>query len=435
VAAVTAVVLDESKPGSGWRNWLRPQDAAWVLLFAALAAVSPQRSAPEIEMLAALAALRVAGGRAAWFATRRGARTLAGLELLLGFLLIGVTGGLASAYYPILLLPVVGAATTMGGRGAAAVTALACLAILVFIPWAVALGYTLSAQQIAESFLNLIFLPVVGFLTWQLADANRKLAQRSQQAAEQLGEANRNLQEAEAAVRRSERLAALGQLAAGLAHELRNPMGTMKASAELLGRQLSAPGGPNPEIAGELAGFIATEVDRANSLITRFLDFARPLQLRRQPLDLNELVDRAVLRCEREKPASAGRIHKNPAANLKAVSMDAELLERALLNLLVNALEASPPGATVTVKTVALGDAAEIAVIDRGSGIRPADLEQVFNPFFTTKPEGVGLGLAIVAKIVDEHGGRIEVSSEEGRGSIFRVVLPWDVVSASGKIS
>jgi signal transduction histidine kinase len=431
---MTAAGQEEGKPAAGWRSWVRPQDAAWILLFAALAAVSPQRSAPEIEMLAALAALRVAGGRAAWFATRRGARTMAGLELLLGFLLIGVTGGIASAYYPILLLPVVGAATTMGGRGTTLVTALACLAILVFIPWAMALGYALSAHQIAGSVLNLIFLPVVGFLTWQLADANRTLAQRSQQAAEQLGEASRNLHEAEAAVRRSERLAALGQLAAGLAHELRNPMGTMKASAELLGKQLNAPGGPDPQISRELAGFIAAEVDRANSLITRFLEFARPVQLRRQPLDLNELIDRAVLRCEREMPAAAGRIHKNPAANLRAVSIDAELFERALLNLLANALEASPAGANVTVKTLALADAAEIAVIDRGAGIRPADLEQIFNPFFTTKPDGVGLGLAIVAKIVDEHGGRIEVASEEGRGSIFRVVLPWDGLSVSGKI-
>jgi signal transduction histidine kinase len=93
-------------------------------------------------------------------------------------------------------------------------------------------------------------------------------------------------------------------------------------------------------------------------------------------------------------------------------------------NLVLNAVQATPAGGTVTVKTRAAGSAAEIAVIDRGAGIEPKHLETIFNPFFTTKPAGVGLGLAIVAKIVDEHGGNIAVESEPGKGSVFRVLLP-----------
>src|SRR5690606_14340683 len=112
---------------------------------------------------------------------------------------------------------------------------------------------------------RVIFLPVVAFLTQQLAAANRVEAKKYQAAAEQLEEATRSLQVAEAAVRRSERLAALGQLTAGLAHELRNPLGTMRASAEMLTKRV----GQQDEIAGELAGFISSEVDRTNSLITR----------------------------------------------------------------------------------------------------------------------------------------------------------------------
>jgi signal transduction histidine kinase len=99
-------------------------------------------------------------------------------------------------------------------------------------------------------------------------------------------------------------------------------------------------------------------------------------------------------------------------------------MERVFYNLVLNAGKATVPGGTVTVKTRAASGAAEIAVIDRGSGIEPKHLDAIFNPFFTTKPAGVGLGLAIVAKIVDEHGGKIAVESEPGKGSIFRVLLP-----------
>ncbi len=103
---------------------------------------------------------------------------------------------------------------------------------------------------------------------------------------------------------------------------------------------------------------------------------------------------------------------------------DAELMERVFYNLILNAAQASSEGGTVTVKTRSAGGTAEVAVIDRGSGIESGNLKNIFNPFFTTKPSGVGLGLAIVFKIVDEHGGKITVESEAGKGSIFRVLLP-----------
>jgi signal transduction histidine kinase len=99
-------------------------------------------------------------------------------------------------------------------------------------------------------------------------------------------------------------------------------------------------------------------------------------------------------------------------------------MERVFYNLLLNAAQATPAGGAVTVKTRAASSTAEISVIDRGCGIAPDTLSSIFNPFFTTKPEGVGLGLAIVAKIVDEHGGKITVDTEQGRGSVFRVLLP-----------
>jgi signal transduction histidine kinase len=218
-------------------------------------------------------------------------------------------------------------------------------------------------------------------------------------------------------------LAALGQLSAGLAHELRNPLGTIKGSAEMLAKSVSA----ENEVAREVAGFIASEVDRANSLITRFLQFARPLQVRLERADLAHTLDRAIAEVEREAPGIS--IYRNYAPEIPPFPFDAELMERVFYNLALNAAQATVPGGAVTVKTRAAGGRAEIAVIDRGVGIDPKQADSIFNPFFTTKPQGVGLGLAIVAKIVDEHGGKIAVESEPGKGSVFRVLLPMERAS------
>ena len=121
-------------------------------------------------------------------------------------------------------------------------------------------------------------------------------------------------------------------------------------------------------------------------------------------------------------------IYKNYSPDIPPFLFDRQLIERVLYNLLLNAAQASPPQGSVTVKTRqvgdTVGDTVEIDVIDRGSGIAPKDRESIFNPFFTTKSSGVGLGLAIVSKIVDEHGGQITVESEPGAGSVFRVFLP-----------
>jgi signal transduction histidine kinase len=273
---------------------------------------------------------------------------------------------------------------------------------------------------VKELLLRVALLPVVGLLTHQLAEANRVKARNYQAVAEQLAEANRNLQEAEAAVRRADRLAALGQLTAGLAHELRNPMSTIRTSAEMLMKNL--PG--DNELARELAGYIGSEVDRTNSLISRFLDFARPLRLRLENNDLASCIDRAVSQVEKQTSQAEVAIFKNYSPDVRPFYFDAELLERVFYNLLLNAVQASPPKSAVTVKTRQLDGDVEISIIDRGSGIEPKHLENIFNPFFTTKHDGVGLGLAIVSKVVDEHGGHIQVDSRPGEGSVFGVYLP-----------
>ncbi|MBC8165357.1 MAG: hypothetical protein H7Y20_05730 [Bryobacteraceae bacterium] len=400
------------------KRWIRAQDIAWLLLFLALA-IAGKSKLPEIGILLCLGLLQTIEPRVPFFATDRGRIFPVVTKLGLTYLLIGWTGGISSTYYVILLLPVVAAATTLDLPAVFGTTILACfsyLSFLLYVDWS---RYELTPEAVGEVGLRVVFLPVVALLTQQLAQENRVAARRYQTAASELEAANRNVQAAEATLRRTERLAALGQLTAGLAHELRNPLGTMRASAEMLTRSVPQ----DNAIAREMAGFISAEVDRTNSLITRFLEFARPVRLHIERTDLTAVIDAAILELERHQPPLRVTIYRNYVPDLPHTPADGELLQRVFYNLLLNAAQATPPGGTVTVKTRSNGDHVEVSVIDRGGGIEETHREHIFNPFFTTRPEGTGLGLAIVSRIVDDHGGKINVESEQGTGSIFRVLL------------
>jgi signal transduction histidine kinase len=414
-----------------WHNpaVIRPQDVVWLLLFGALAAISPSRDPSEMVLFAGLAAAQIAESK---FKARGPFDPVfwIGVKLGLGYLLIGYTGGLSSRYWLVLLFPVVSAATAFGVIGTllcALAASGAYLSFLLYIDWT---RWVIGPTEAAELVMRLVFLAMIGTLANSLAEALRVQSKRSQAVAEELAEANRHLQAAQAEMQRSQRLAALGQLSAGLAHELRNPLGTIRGSAELLRGNLSE----ENAVAREMSEFIVSEADRTNALVTQFLDFARPMQLRLEAAELAPVVDRAITQAQRETRASGVEVYKNYDPAIPRVAMDAAYMERVFYNLVLNAIQATPPGGAVTVKTRATASGTvEVDVIDRGAGIAPANLEQIFNPFFTTKPEGVGLGLAIVSKIVDEHGGRIAVESEPSRGAVFRVAIPLRGAAAKGQ--
>ena len=401
-----------------WR-YIRPQDLVWLLVFSLLAAASPEHHPEVYAAIFALGVVKI-------IEARIGAIGSVILQFILSSIVIGYGGGISSSLWLLLLLPVISAATDFGVMGTIASTAGACGIYLSFILALNEQNLYVDLDAAWEISLRVTFLAVVAFLTYRVAEQKREEARKLQETAEQLAAANASLQEAQAEVRRSERLAALGQLTAGLAHELRNPLGTMKSSAELLARNVPD---QNP-LAKEMAGFITDEVDRMNSLITRFLEFARPHHLRLDKGDISALLDRVISRFERERAAStpAVSVFKNYSPDIPPVGFDAELLERVFYNLITNAAQASSQGGAVTVKTKPVeteaGGGVEISVIDRGSGIEAKNLENIFNPFFTTKGDGVGLGLAIVSKIIDEHLGQITVESTRGEGSVFRVYLP-----------
>ena len=399
---------------------MRVQDIAWLLLFVALAVFGPESSAVTASVLIGLGVFQVLEPKVPFLRTTPGVVVSFAIKLVLWYILMGWTDGIASNYYWVLLLPVTSAATSRGLVGLIVSTLVACGAYLSF------LLYLQPEQYIATGEWPVIILrtasfPIIGFLVYELLEANRIAARKAETAAQQLTEANRSLREAEATVRRTERLAALGQLSAGLAHELRNPLGTMRTSAEMLVKSVDK----DNEVAREMAGFISSEVDRTNSLVTRFLDFARPLAVRLELTDITQVIDRAVADVENRRPPFDVVIYKNYSPEIPPFMLDGQLMESVVYNLLLNAAQASPPRGTVTVKTRQIEGMVEIAVIDRGPGIDPKNRESIFNPFFTTKASGVGLGLAIVSKIVDEHGGSISVDSEPRGGCVFRVYLPF----------
>ncbi len=226
-----------------------------------------------------------------------------------------------------------------------------------------------------------------------------------------------------------DRLAALGQMAAGLAHEIRNPLGSIKGAAQFL-QPLEGP--KTDGSTREFLDIIVEEVDRLNKIVSQFLDYARPYRGDPSPLDANDVVRKTINLIEKERGGSPVEITMNLLDGLPQVRADAQQLRQVFLNLTINALDAMPQGGRLQVSTslrrsTRRGAAAaflEIRFRDDGIGIPPADLRNLFIPFFTTKEKGTGLGLPISQRIIENHGGTIEVRSQPGSGSTFTVLLP-----------
>jgi signal transduction histidine kinase len=226
-----------------------------------------------------------------------------------------------------------------------------------------------------------------------------------------------------------ERLAALGQMAAGLAHEIRNPLGSIKGAAQYL----QPVGGQHADPATrEFLDIIVEEVDRLNKIVSQFLDYARPYRGDQKPLDVNDVVRKTMQLVDREAATTKVEVATSLVDALPPVRADAEQLRQVFLNLSLNALQAMTHGGRLQVSTslrrsTRRGAAAaflEIRFRDTGIGIPPGDLKNLFIPFFTTKEKGTGLGLPISQRIIENHGGTIEVRSQQGAGATFTVLLP-----------
>jgi signal transduction histidine kinase len=228
-------------------------------------------------------------------------------------------------------------------------------------------------------------------------------------------------------VKERDRLAALGEMAAGLAHEIRNPLGAIKGAAQLLGKPSSA------EETAEFLEIIVEEANRLNNVVTRFLDYARSERPGREgagKVDLN-IVVRKTEQLLRQDLAKNLELRVRIDDQLPQIAGDPESLMQVFLNLGQNALQAMPDGGTLEILTtrrrrsrLGYGQFAEVRFRDTGHGIPRDKLKKLFIPFYTTKQKGTGLGLAISHRIVNQHGGTIEVRSTLGQGSTFSVFLP-----------
>ncbi|MDK9707920.1 MAG: ATP-binding protein [Desulforhopalus sp.] len=220
-------------------------------------------------------------------------------------------------------------------------------------------------------------------------------------------------------LQRSERLAALGKMAAGVAHELRNPLSSIKGLAMLLQSQVSATG-----CSGENAEILVKEVERLNRSIGELLDYARPGQLKKEQTRIGDIIEKTVSLVQVDAESYNISITVGIAEDLPEACVDPDKLKQVLLNLLLNAIQAMPDGGSLTVKAQLESGMIVVIIRDNGIGIVPDNLQRVFDPYFTTKSTGTGLGLALSAKIVEEHGGTIKIASVESEYTEVRVTLP-----------
>jgi two-component system, NtrC family, sensor histidine kinase HydH len=416
-------------------------DVVWIAFLVGLAVLPPIREIHKQLTLAAIGVCQIFEGRLIAWRPGRGRSYVVVIKILLATLLLGHTGeiGINSSYWPIYFLPVVTAAIYFGPVGTLGWTLLSSLAYCSYLIPASA-EYEITLEDYELLGIRILFFFLAAILVNRFVIENRRQVALYQSLSETLAESNRKLQQAQSDIRRAERLAALGQLTAGLAHEIRNPLGIIKGSAEMLAQKLQS----SQPVAGELAGYISGEVNRLNALVTRFLDFARPSHLQLHSIDLPPLVERALEVAEARYPHASVTVVRRFAPKLPPVPADEQLCEQVFINLVLNAYEAMgaqesqenaasghPSGPPIGTLSVSIHpdvrdsrSGVSVEVQDTGPGVSGELRDQIFNPFVTSKKAGVGLGLSIVAKIVDDHGGAIQLVSEAGQGARFRVFLP-----------
>jgi two-component system sensor histidine kinase HydH len=271
--------------------------------------------------------------------------------------------------------------------------------------------------------ISLVFMATyagLGFTIGKLGEARARARTDSRIIAEQL----KALGASQRAALQNEKLAAIGRLAAGIAHEVRNPLGVIRASASVVQEHF----GPKDD-AYRACQFIREEIDRLNGLITSLLTFARPAELRLQSVAIEKVIDRALQLTGEELQRRDITVVRESKGALPTVQADPDLVAQVVFGLIINAAEAIGEHGLVLIRVLNDPEAVCVEVVDTGPGISLADAERVFEPFFTTKSNGTGLGLPMAARIVRAHGGLIEVApgqgaGENGTGARFRVRLP-----------
>ncbi len=336
---------------------------------------------------------------------------------------------LHNIHYLLYFLPILMAGIWYGFYGGAAMALLVSLLYAPVVFGHVAQGvFTSNAQKVLE----LVIYNIVGWVTGILSQRQRLESEGYKRAAEQLRVAYDKLREQtdlivekEEQLRQAEKLSTLGELAGGIAHEVRNPLASIKGTAEILLDE-STP----KEKRAEFLRLMLDEVNRLNKVVANFLELARFQRLRRETVDITDIFQRMLQVVDLQPARKKIEVQTRFAPDLPRISIDVSQMEQVVLNLMLNAVGAMPDGGVMKLSTSLEsreGNAEIVAEIeDNGAGIEPELLPKIFDPFFTTKADGTGLGLAIVKRILKAHGGAIEITSEPGDGTRARITLPVD---------
>ena len=316
-------------------------------------------------------------------------------------------------YQRLYYLPIVAAALLFGWRGgslAALVSSVAYVPHIAF-QWHHKPEYALN--QYAEIVLFFFFAVVAG----ALSDRSGREHERAEQITAELERSYAELRQTFEQLLQSERLSALGEISAGIVHEIRNPLGAIRGAVEIIEDEL-APDSPRREF----AAIAKREIERIEKLVLEFVRFARPPKLAKTLCSVNELIESVIKLLERQTTAQNVVVQKKMAKDLPFLSLDGEQIEQVLLNLTLNALQAMPNGGTLVLRTFQTENTVITEIEDTGGGIPANAVGRIFDPFFTTKDKGSGLGLSVAREIVARHNGQLDAENTL-RGAIFRLTL------------
>ncbi len=317
-------------------------------------------------------------------------------------------------YQRLYYIPIIAAALLFGLRGglAASIFTTVVYSPHVFMHWQDG-HFDYSINQYAE----IVIFNLVGGVMGALGDRLKQAREKAERNAEERQKAYDELQKTFEQLLQAEKLSSLGELSAGIVHEVRNPLAAIKGAVEILEDEL-AENSPRREFA-DLA---KKEVERLDKLVGEFLRFARPATLSVRENDLNKIVESVVSLVENQATAQSVSIERNLQQNLPKVSVDGEQIKQVLLNLAINSLQAMPDGGKLFFRTFSEDKLCVVEVGDTGAGIDEKISGKIFDPFFTTKEKGVGLGLSIAHKIVSQHKGSLSVERNNGN-TVFALHL------------
>jgi signal transduction histidine kinase len=352
------------------------------------------------------------------------------LQLVLASMLVAITDGSGSVYELVYLLPIISAATKLSGADVTFVVIGSTMAMIGFI---VTGNPTAHVKEFQDAVAAIVYFTMAGLLTYFFAKGEREQRERYQALVGELSETNHELQTAqhelterltqvtkmEERLQQISRMAVLGEMAGQIAHEIRNPLGIIRGSVDILARRIS-----DPAIQNHLT-VLQQETARLNKAVEGVLRLGRPLQIRREVVDLSQVIASVV------QVASAWSLPQvefrlQPSRLVLNVSGDHDLLHQAFGNLVKNAGQAMPAGGVVTISQSSneIAQTADIVITDQGGGIAAEDLKRLGDPFFTKRQGGIGLGVSLARRVVLEHGGALKVTSKIGKGTVVTVTLP-----------